>query len=253
MSNTIKLKKYSDVIEEYRAAGTITPGMLLAYGSNGKVAAHAVKGGSAVPIFALEDELQGKGIGDDYSTNDPVQCWLPYRGDQVYALIKGAAVVKGDLLQSAGDGSLEKYTPALKAAEATIKSGANGLKVTALKPGVAGNAIVIKLIGSESATAGSEVVAVDDSTAPGVIIISVTFKSDATASTLTQVVAAINGKATANVLVKAEVVGSGAADAFEAEQALTGGEEVNFGQAVAQAIEAVNPASATVRIAARIV
>ncbi len=253
MSNTIKLKKYSDVIEEYRAAGTITPGMLLAYGSNGKVAAHAAKGGSAVPIFALEDELQGKGIGDDYSTNDPVQCWLPYRGDQVYALIKGAAVVKGDLLQSAGDGSLEKYTPALKAAEATIKSGDNGLKVTALKPGVAGNAIVIKLIGSESATAGSEVVAVDDSTAPGVIIISVTFKSDATASTLTQVVAAINGDATANVLVKAEAVGSGAADAFEAEQALTGGEEVNFGQAVAQAIEAVNPASATVRIAARIV
>lgn len=253
MSNTIKLKKYSDVIEEYRAAGSITPGMLLAYGSNGKVAAHAAKGGSAVPIFALEDELQGKGIGDNYSTNDPVQCWLPYRGDQVYALIKGAAVVKGDLLQSAGDGSLEKYTPALKAAEATIKSGDNGLKVTALKPGVAGNAIVIKLIGSESATAGSEVVAVDDSTAPGVIIISVTFKSDVTASTLTQVVAAINGEATANVLVKAEAVGSGAAAAFEAEQALTGGEEVNFGQAVAQAIEAVNPASATVRIAARIV
>lgn len=253
-SNTIKLKKYSDVIEEYRASGAITPGMLLAYDNNGKVGAHAAKGGSAVAMFALEDELQGRGIGDAYAANDPVQCWLPYRGDQVYALIKGAAVVKGALLQSAGDGSLEAFSAVLANAGVDIKSGDNGLKVTARKPGVEGNAIQIKLVdGTDTITAGAEDVDVDDKTAPGVVIITVTFRSAATASTIAQVIAAINADKDAKALVFAEGIGTTSGAAFAAEKALAGGTEVNFGQVVAQALEAVDPAAATKRIAVRIV
>ena len=109
--NTIKLKKYSDVIEEYEAGGTITPGMLLKMNSNGKVVAHDSAGGNVnVVMFALENALEGKGIGDNYSSGDRVQVWIPYRGDEVYAILKdGENVSVGDPLESAGDGSLQKH------------------------------------------------------------------------------------------------------------------------------------------------
>lgn len=109
--NTIKLKKYSDVIEEYVAAATITPGMLLEYTSAGKVQAHQNAGQNVVQMFALEDELQGNGIDDDYSSDDPVQVWVPGRGDQVYAILKDdtVAVTTGDYLESAGGGYLQKH------------------------------------------------------------------------------------------------------------------------------------------------
>jgi hypothetical protein len=108
---TIKLKKYSDVIEEYEANAVIIPGMLVELMSTGKVRAHATSTGNAVPMFALEDELQGKGIDDDYAAGDQVQCWIPYRGDQVDALLRDEeTVVIGDLLESDGQGRLKKYS-----------------------------------------------------------------------------------------------------------------------------------------------
>jgi len=109
--NTIKIKKYSDVIEEIDAAGTITPGMLVELDSNGDVQAHSTSGGVALPMFALEDELQGNEIDDDYSADDKVQVWIPYRGDQVYALLaQGEDVAIGTFLVSNGDGTLKEYT-----------------------------------------------------------------------------------------------------------------------------------------------
>lgn len=108
--NTIKVKKYSDVIEEMVASAAITPGMLLIIESTGKVKAHNQADKDAFPIFALEDELQGKGIDDAYATNDPVQCWIPYRGDIVNAILAdGQKVVIGDPLTSDGYGRLKKH------------------------------------------------------------------------------------------------------------------------------------------------
>lgn len=110
MKNTIKLKKYSDVIEEYVAHEAITPGHLVSLHSTGKVQKHAISEGPVLPMFALEDELQGKGIDEAYAANDPVQVWVPYRGDEVYALIKdGENVAIGDFVESAGGGLLQKY------------------------------------------------------------------------------------------------------------------------------------------------
>ena len=109
---TVKVKKYSDVIEEYQAGAAITPGMLVEiYNVSGtaKVRKHASKDTFAMPMFALEDELQGRGIDTDYSANDQVQVWIPYRGDIVYALLlDDQTIVKGDLLVSAGNGFLKK-------------------------------------------------------------------------------------------------------------------------------------------------
>ena len=110
MAYTIKIKKYSDHIEEIVAGGTITPGHLIAEGSGGTVAVHGSAGQNCIAMFALEDELQGNDIDDDYSSGDQVQCWYPYRGDQVYCILAdGEDIAIGDLLESAGDGTVQKH------------------------------------------------------------------------------------------------------------------------------------------------
>jgi len=122
MSNTIKLKNYSDVFEEYTAAAAIIPGMLLEYTDAGEVQAHATAGGNAIPMFALEDGLQGKGIDDSYADDDQVQVWIPGRGDQVYAILAdGNTVDIGDYLESNGAGYLQLHatdTESFESAEA---------------------------------------------------------------------------------------------------------------------------------------
>lgn len=108
---TIKLKKYLDVIIERLAAATITPGMLLELTSANKVQAHSRLGEEVTPtLFALEDELQGRGIDDNYAEGDPVQVWVAQRGEDVYAILADDQDVSiGDPLKSAGDGTLIKY------------------------------------------------------------------------------------------------------------------------------------------------
>lgn len=110
--NTIKLKKYVDIIVEKEAYETITPGMLIELTSANKVKKHATSGGNVVPImFAIEDELQGKDIDDNYVAGDKVQCMIARPGDEVYAVLSdGETVSIGDALDSNGDGCLQKHT-----------------------------------------------------------------------------------------------------------------------------------------------
>lgn len=108
--NTIKIKKYLDIIVEKVANAAITPGMLVEEMSTGKVRAHATSEGNVLPIFALEDELQGKGIDDAYAAAAQVQCWIPQRGEEVYAIIAdGNNIAIGDWLASNGDGYLKEH------------------------------------------------------------------------------------------------------------------------------------------------
>lgn len=109
--NTVKLKKYLDIIEEYEAVGIITPGDLIELTSAGKVQRHSTEGGDAARTFALEDELQGKGLEDLYAVGDRVQCWNAVPGEIVFArLSDGEEVAIGDFLESAGNGCLKKHT-----------------------------------------------------------------------------------------------------------------------------------------------
>ena len=57
MGKSIKLKDYVGVMNEAVAAKTITPGMLLELTSAGKVQAHSVEGGDAMPMIAFENAL----------------------------------------------------------------------------------------------------------------------------------------------------------------------------------------------------
>jgi hypothetical protein len=113
MRNTIKLKSYLDVFNEYTANAAISPGMLVELMSTGKVRAHATSAGNVTPImFAIEDALQGKGVEDAYAAGDVVRCWIPQRGDEVQALLADEQiVVVGDALMSNGQGLLTKFMP----------------------------------------------------------------------------------------------------------------------------------------------
>jgi len=108
---TIKLTKYSDVIVEYDAGGTITPGMLLELEADGDVVAHNTAGANVVPImFALENTLEGKGIDDDYASGAKVQCWIPGRGDIVYCLLHDDVdITLGDIMESDGEGRVQEH------------------------------------------------------------------------------------------------------------------------------------------------
>ena len=109
---TIKLKKYVDIIEQYKAESAITPGHLLELTSSDTVQPHSVAGGNQLAMFALEDEMQGNEIDDDYSTDDPVQVWVAVRGSIVNCLLaNGENASIGDYLESAGDGTLQVYGP----------------------------------------------------------------------------------------------------------------------------------------------
>jgi len=109
--NTIKLKKYLDVIDEFIAAGVITPGHLLEIDSAGKVVVHNSAGGNVTPLIALEDELQGRTIDDNFAALEPVQVWGAQRGEVAYMLLaNGESVAIGDYLESAGDGTLQAHT-----------------------------------------------------------------------------------------------------------------------------------------------
>ena len=113
--NTIKIKKYSDVIEEYDAGAGITPGHFVELASTGKVVVNAAAGSYTLPMVALEDELQGKGITDAYVLNDKVQVWIPYRGDMVYALLAaGESVSIGDEVYVDADGEVVAVGSALQ-------------------------------------------------------------------------------------------------------------------------------------------
>jgi hypothetical protein len=102
---TISIDTDAPVKEEKADAG-ITPGHLLERTATG-VKVHATAGGKAQRIFALEDENQGKEIGDAYSASD--KCFFKtFRpGDLVLARIKnGENIAIGDWLVSGGNGEL---------------------------------------------------------------------------------------------------------------------------------------------------
>ena len=71
---------------------------------------HNTESGIVLPMFALEDEMQGKGITDAYVIADQVQVWVACRGEQVYAQVEDEQdIAIGDFLESNGEGYLQKH------------------------------------------------------------------------------------------------------------------------------------------------
>ena len=109
--NSIIVQSFTKVQKEYTAtAVAITPGMLVEITSAGLVQAHSGVAANVIPMFALEDELQGRGIATNYGVSTRVQVWIPRRGDEVYALLAdGQTAVIGSFLESNGAGALQVF------------------------------------------------------------------------------------------------------------------------------------------------
>jgi hypothetical protein len=113
--NTIIAKSYSNIRDEAEAAATITPGMLVKRNSSDKMILHAPAGGPVSPLFAVEDELQGRDITTNYINGEKVLLWKPTPGDLVYALsddTASGAISIGDFVESNGNGRLRKQSQA---------------------------------------------------------------------------------------------------------------------------------------------
>ena len=110
---TIKLEVYDHNGYREGVAGedNITPGMLLDIDANGDVIKHADEGENVVPYIAVENDYIGDDIDDDYMDEDQVRYHIGITGERYYAwLDAGENVSEGDLLESAGDGTLQGYT-----------------------------------------------------------------------------------------------------------------------------------------------
>ena len=115
---TIKLKKYVDIINEAIAAEELLPGMLSVINGTGSAIKSPVPAdGMNYPIaVVLEDELQGKTVSDAIESNAPVQLWMPVPGEEASLLLtNGEVVAIGDSV-SAGAGGLIVKTVAPKLA-----------------------------------------------------------------------------------------------------------------------------------------
>lgn len=123
-SNTIILKGRG-IRKEAQAGGTVTPGHLVKLNSSGKYIAHNSAYGPTTPVFAVENELAGNEISDNYASNDRIFVEAVQSGTEVYALVAAgaAAIAIGDVLVSAGDGTLKKAVDLSAAAGTAVTNG----------------------------------------------------------------------------------------------------------------------------------
>ena len=121
--NTIVVKGYP-MRKEAVAAEAITPGHLMSLNSSNRLIKHAVAAGNSNATFAIENEVFGQGIDVAYANNDNVLYGIFAPGDEVNALVaaSAAAIVIGDYLESAGNGTLRKVTTAAATADTSRSS-----------------------------------------------------------------------------------------------------------------------------------
>lgn len=109
-------------VNDLAASATITPGMLVERFNNGgiirwRVATTDIAG---PPAVATEQAMVNKGVDDDYAANDLMEVGIGHKGSAWWMFIaSGQNVAAGDLLGSAGDG--------------TLKTGATVARFTALE------------------------------------------------------------------------------------------------------------------------
>jgi len=107
---TITLKGNDLVIrKEAIADAAITPGMLLERTATG-VKKHAGAGLNAEKMFAVENEVVGNGIADDYAALDTCLFGIFPPGSEVWAIAGAAGVTALLYVESDGAGRLDDAT-----------------------------------------------------------------------------------------------------------------------------------------------
>lgn len=106
VEKTIPLR-FTGRYDEAPAGGTLKPGHLLDYQTDGDVVVHAAAGGNTPVMVAFEDALQGRTVATAYSATERVFFGHPNSSDVVGMYLKaGENVAVGETLISAGDGTL---------------------------------------------------------------------------------------------------------------------------------------------------
>jgi hypothetical protein len=96
------------IAKEGIASAAITPGELIEFGGSNDVQRHSTVGGAARRAFALENDLIGRGIDDNYAADETVRYAVFPPGAEVLALLtSGETATKGQALESAGNGRLQ--------------------------------------------------------------------------------------------------------------------------------------------------
>lgn len=110
MSDNMIQLKGEFIRKELPAAAAITPGQLVERDSSNEFAVHSGAGEPHASSFAVEDQLQGSTIADDYAAGDRVQVNYQVSGNEVMARLSpdlgGTPIAIGDFLESNGDGDL---------------------------------------------------------------------------------------------------------------------------------------------------
>lgn len=120
-TKNVILFKGDALYKEAPALASITPGMLVDFLSSG-VGFHATASGTVRRhAFADFADFVGDGIDTAYTSGDTCKFMIPTPGSEINALVQvsGAAIVVGDPVCSAGDGTLVKYSAQLEGATST--------------------------------------------------------------------------------------------------------------------------------------
>jgi hypothetical protein len=116
--------------EEYRAAGAIKPGHCIQRNSDNAVVVQATAKADEERIVAIEQSLLGLDITTAYASGDLVRCVYPQRSHILLLRVAAAAsaIVIGDDLEFAGDGTVRKFTDGVKigTAEEAVDNSAGG-------------------------------------------------------------------------------------------------------------------------------
>ncbi len=139
------------VKREATASGAISPGHIVERTSDSTptVKVHATADGDiGVLNVAVEDQLQGRGVDDAYSSGDLVTYVVPKAGEKVQVIVaNGQDISIGDEISSAGDGTVKKFA-------AQVDSSANAGAVT--------QAAIIGIADTAKDMSGSSAVDPDD-------------------------------------------------------------------------------------------
>ena len=103
---TITVKGNAHVIRKEGIVVTadITPGMLVARTSTG-IVRHATAANNAARAFAVENEVVGDGIDDDYIVADTILFGVFPPGAEIYAFAAGT-ILLGEFVESNGAGAV---------------------------------------------------------------------------------------------------------------------------------------------------
>lgn len=107
--STIVLKGMAGTYGEGVAAVATTPGKLVELASTGKLALAAAT--TRLLCVAREDDIQGKGIEDDYAVDNNMLVYYPLPGDEVYLILKDQEIAAvGSKLQVDASGEVSVGT-----------------------------------------------------------------------------------------------------------------------------------------------